>query len=152
MSATYEYAARGELPAVKLVWHQGENKPALWTSGGIPKWSDGCLFIGTRGMLLSNYNKYLLLPEKDFVGLRGPEPTLPRSPGHHVEWIRACKTGKPASADFEYSGWLTEANHLGNVAYRVGKKLEWDADNMRVKNVPEANALLRREYRKGWEI
>jgi predicted dehydrogenase len=152
MSATYEYGARGDQPSVKLVWHQGENKPAIWKDGGIPKWGDGCLFIGAKGMLLADYGRYLLLPEKDFAGYRGPAPTIPRSPGHYAEWIEACKTGKPTSADFQYSGWLTEANHLGNVAYRVRKKLEWDAENLRASNAPEAKPFLHREYRKGWEL
>jgi predicted dehydrogenase len=152
MSATYEYGPRGEMPAVKLTWHQGESKPAIWKNGGIPKWNDGCLFIGDKGMILSDYGKHVLLPEKDFANFVRPAPTLPRSPGHHAEWLQACKGGKPASADFEYSGWLTEANHLGNVAYRVGKKLEWDAENLRCRNAPEADAIIRREYRKGWDL
>ena len=152
MSAVYEYPARGDLPAVKLTWYQGEKKPALWKDGGIPKWDNGVLFIGDKGMLLSDYTKHVLLPEKDFAGARRPEPTLPRVTSHYAEWIEACKGGKPALADFEYSGWLTEANHLGNVAYRVGKKIEWDADKLRVTNAPEAEKLIRRAYRKGWEL
>jgi predicted dehydrogenase len=153
MTATYEYGARGDLPAVKLTWYQGEEKPAIWKDGGIPKWNDGVLFIGAKGMLLSNYTKHVLLPEKDFAGFKGPEPTLPRAAGgHHAEWLAACKGGKPALADFEYSGWLTEANHLGNVAYRAGKKIEWDADKMVAKNAPEVTKFIRREYRKGWEL
>src|SRR5262249_53423752 len=139
MTATYEYGARGDLPAVKLVWYQGEDKPALWKDGGIPKWNDGVLFIGAKGMLLSNYTKHVLLPEKDFAGFKGPEPSLRRSPeGHHAGLPGAGKGRKPALADFEYSGWLTEANHLGNVAYRAGKKIEWDAEKMVAKNAPEA--------------
>jgi predicted dehydrogenase len=152
MTATYEYGPRGDQPAVRLTWYQGEDKPAVWKSGGIPQWGDGCLFVGDKGMLLANYGGYRLLPEKAFAGFVQPAPTLPRSPGHYAEWIEACKTGKAASADFEYSGWLTEANHLGNVAYRVGKKLEWDAEGLRARNVPEAGPFLRREYRKGWEL
>jgi predicted dehydrogenase len=152
MTATYEYGPRGDQPAVKLTWYQGEDKPPIWRDGGIPKWSDGCLFIGAKGMLLANYNKYLLLPEKDFADYKRPEPTLPRSPGHYAEWIEACKSGKPTSADFQYAGWLTEANHLGNVAFRVGKKLEWDADKVRAKNAKEADQYIRREYRKGWDV
>jgi hypothetical protein len=152
MSATYEYGARGDLPAVKLVWHQGESKPSLWMSGGIPKWNDGCLFIGEKGMLVVDYNRQVLLPEKDFADFKGPSPTLPRVASHYAEWIEACKAGKPAMADFEYSGWLTEANHLGNVAYRVGKKLEWDYLSLTARNAPEANRFIRREYRKGWEL
>jgi predicted dehydrogenase len=152
MSATYEYGAREGMPPVKLTWHQGENKPEIWKSGGIPKWSDGCLFIGDKGMILANYSNHVLLPEKDFTDFKRPAPTIPRSPGHHTEWINACKTGSPTSADFNYSGWLTEANHLGNVAFRVGKKLEWDARNLRAKNAPEADKFIRREYRKGWVL
>jgi predicted dehydrogenase len=152
MSATYEYGARGDQPAMKLTWHQGENKPAIWKDEGIPQWSDGCLFIGDKGMLLANYDKHVLLPEKEFAGFKRPESSIPRSPGHYAEWIEACKSGKTASADFQYSGWLTEANHLGNVAYRVGKKLEWDADKLRAKNAKEADAYIRREYRKGWDL
>ena len=151
-SATYEYGPRKDQPPVTVSWHQGESKPKIWEEGGIPKWPDGCLFVGDKGMILSNYGKYVLLPEKDFAGFQPPAPSLPRSPDHHQEWVKACKEGKPASADFQYAGWLTEANHLGNVAYRVGKKLQWDAKNLRATNAPEADALIRREYRKGWEL
>jgi predicted dehydrogenase len=152
MTAVYEYGARGDLPAVKLTWHQGEDKPTIWKNGGIPKWDNGVLFVGDKGMLLADYSKHLLLPEKDFADFKRPEPTLPRVSNHYAEWIEACKAGKSPSADFQYSGCLTEANHLGNVAYRVGKKLEWDADKMRVTNAPEAEPFIRRDYRKGWEL
>jgi predicted dehydrogenase len=152
MSATYQYAARGDMPAVRLTWYQGELKPEIWRKNGIPRWNNGCLFIGARGMLLADYGRYVLLPEKDFANFNGPERTLPRSPGHHAEWIRAAKTDLRTSADFDYSGWLTEANHLGNVAYRVGRRIEWDAANLRCTNMPEANQYIRRAYRKGWEL
>ncbi|HJZ60063.1 MAG TPA: gfo/Idh/MocA family oxidoreductase, partial [Gemmataceae bacterium] len=109
-------------------------------------------FVGEKGMLLADYGKYLLLPEKDFAGFKGPEPSLPRVSSHYAEWIEACKTGKTGSADFQYSGWLTEANHLGNVAYRAGKKLTWDAAKLQATNAPEAAPYIRREYRKGWEL
>jgi hypothetical protein len=58
----------------------------------------------------------------------------------------------PLMCNFEYASWLTEANHLGNVAYRVGKKLAWDAKKLRAKNAPEAEALIHRQYRKGWKL
>lgn len=152
MSATYEYPRRGDMPPVKMTWYQGEMKPAIWNEGGIPQWDSGCLFIGDKGMLLADYGKHVLLPESEFTGYTRPEPTIPRSPGHHQEWIEACKNGGATSADFIYSGWLTEANHLGNVAYRVGKKLQWDEENLRATNAPEADQYIRREYRPGWEL
>ena len=152
LTAVYEYGPRGTQPAVKVTWHQGESKPEVWTSGSIPKWSDGCVFIGDKGMILSNYDKHLLLPEKNFEGFVPPAPYLPRVKEHHAEWIECCKTGKTPSANFNYAGMLTEANHLGNVAYRLGKKLEWDPAAMKVTNAPEADPLIRCPRRKGWEL
>jgi predicted dehydrogenase len=152
MSCTYEYGQRGEMPPVKVSWYQGELRPQIWTSGGIPQWDSGCLFIGDRGMLLSDYGKHVLLPEKEFADYQRPAATIPRSPGHHEEWLQACKTGAPTSADFVYSGWLTEANHLGNVAYRCGQKIEWDAARLKATNAPEADRFIRREYRSGWVL
>ncbi len=153
MHATYEYGARGELPPVRLTWHQGEDKPEIWNAGGIPKWDSGVLFIGTNGrMLLSSYDKHLLLPEKDFADFKRPEPFIPKSIGHHAEWIRACKTGEPTTCNFQYAGWLTEANHLGNVAYRAGQKLVWDSAKLRATNTRVADKFIRREYRKGWKL
>jgi predicted dehydrogenase len=152
MSATYEYAPRGDMPAVKLTWHQGESKPEIWTKEGIPQWGNACLFIGDGGMLLADYSKYLLLPEDKFKDAKLPEQTIPRVASHHAEWIAACKGEGKTLADFEYSGWLTEANHLGNVAYRTGKKLEWDAAKLQATNAPEAAGFIRREYRQGWDL
>jgi predicted dehydrogenase len=152
MSATYEYGPRGDLPAVKVTWHQGENKPEIWKEKRIPQWANGCVFIGDDGMLLADYSKYLLLPEERFKDVKLPDPTIPRVSSHHAEWIAACKGEGTTLADFEYSGWLTEANHLGNVAYRGGKKLEWDAATLTAKNCPEAAQFIRREYRKGWDL
>jgi predicted dehydrogenase len=151
MTVTYEFGARDAMPPVKLVWYQGEHKPKIWTDGGIPQWPDAQLFIGDKGMILSSGGKHVLLPEKAFEGFEPPPQTIPNSPGHYVEWIEACKGRKPAGANFEYAGWTTEANHLGNVAYRAGKKLEWDAAAMKATNAPEADRFIRKAYRKGWE-
>jgi len=152
MHVTDQYPARNDRPAVTLHWYQGSYKPSLWKTGEIPTWSDGVLFVGQKGMLLANYGQFQLLPQSTFQDIALPEPYLPRSPGHHAEWIQACKTGQPTSCPFEYSGRLTEANHLGNVAYRVGRKIHWDWKNLRAVNAPEADAYIRREYRTGWTL
>jgi predicted dehydrogenase len=152
MFASYEYGPRGDMPAVKLTWHQGEVKPAIWTEKKIPQWGDGILFIGDKGMLLANYGKYTLLPEETFKNFKAPEPTIANSIGHHKEWLLACKTGTPTTCNFDYSGGLTEANHLGNVAFRVGKKIEWDPAKLECPNAPEAQKFIKREYRKGWDF
>jgi hypothetical protein len=153
MTATYEYGARAEMPPVRLTWYQGEEKPELLRGGLIGKeWNSGVLFVGSKGMLLSDYGRHVLLPEEKFKDFQRPPQTIPESLGHHKEWIHACKTGTPTTCSFDYSGPLTEANHLGNVAYRVGKKIEWDPVNLKATNAPEADQFIRREYRKGWNL
>jgi predicted dehydrogenase len=152
MWAAFHYPARGDLPPVKVTWHQGTLKPEPWKEGKIPQWGNGVLFVGSKGMLLADYGKHVLLPEKEFAGVKRPEPTIPDSIGHHAEWLRACKTGMPTTCPFSYSGRLTEANHLGNVAFRAGQRLEWDAAALRARNAPEAERFLGREYRKGWAL
>ncbi len=152
MWAKYEYGARGEMPPVSLTWHQGVEKPEIWREKGIPQWGDGVLFIGDKGMVLADYSKHILLPEADFKDFKYPPQTIASSPGQHEEWILACKTGSPTGSPFSYAGPLTEANHLGNVAYRAGQKLEWDAKNMKFPNAPDAEQYLGREYREGWKL
>ncbi|AWM35759.1 Inositol 2-dehydrogenase [Gemmata obscuriglobus] len=152
MQAVYEFPARGDMPAVTMTWHQGSFKPPQWTEKKIPQWGSGVLFVGDNGMLLSDYSKYLLLPEKRFADFVRPKPFIEKSKGHYAEWIHACKTGAPTTCNFEYAGWLTESNHLGNVAFRVGKRLEWDAEKMKATNCPDADPFIRREYRKGWQL
>lgn len=154
MWARYSYGARGaDLPPLTLTWYQGTEKPDIWHQGKIPTWGDGVLFIGEEGMLLADYGKYVLLPEQKFAGFQPPKPYIPPSPGQQAEWVLACKgEGPKPLCHFGYSGPLTEANHLGNVAYRAGKKLEWDSKNLKFPNAPDAEKFLGRSYRAGWSL
>lgn len=152
MLAHYQYGPRGAQPPVKLTWYQGTRKPIAYTAGLIPNWDSGVLFMGDDGMLLADYGKHILLPESKFKGFQPPTPFIPDSRGHHAEWIHACKTGAATTCNFDYAGALTEANHLGNVAYRLGRKLEWDPKRLRARNCPEAEALIRKPYRSGWRL
>ena len=156
MSATYEYGPRGDMPALKLTWYQGTMKPDVLTKGLIPDWNSGVLFMGDKGWLLSDYGKHQLLIGNNQIGQFSPftlpAKSIPDSIGHHAEWLQACKVGTPTTCPFSYAGPLTEANHLGNVAYRAGKRIEWDAVNMKIPNAPEAEKYLGREYRAGWEL
>ena len=82
-----------------------------------------------------------------------PEKAIKRVPGHHQDWLDACKGGDPASSNFDYGGPLTEMVLLGVIAMRVGdKKLLWDSENMRFTNSEEANELIKPAYRKGWSL
>lgn len=148
----YEYPARGDAPPVKLTWYDGDKRPPVLAEAKLPQWDMGVLFVGKKGMLQANYDQRRLFPEAEFEGVKPPERTIPASIGHHAEWITACKTGSITTCNFDYSGALTEAVLLGNVAYRAGKKLAWDAANLKATHCPEADAFLRREYRKGWTL
>jgi hypothetical protein len=154
MTAIYEYGPRGDLPACKLAWYQGTHKPQIWKDNGIPQWQNGVLFIGTQGrMLLSDYNKHVLLPEAEFKDFQRPEPFIKAPPSHQQEWLLACKNGTPTGSPFnDYAGLLTEANHLGNVASRTGQKIVWDTATMRVTNTSAAAQYLAREPRPGWKL
>ncbi len=152
MHVKYEYGSRGKLPPCSLTWYQGVDKPEIWTKGEIPQWGNGVLFIGTKGMLLSDYGKHVLLPEDKFTDFEPPEQFLGDSPGQHQEWVNACKNGTPTGSPFSYAGPLTEANHLGNVAFRAGQKIHWDAEAMKITNVSSANQYLSRDSRKGWSL
>ncbi len=152
MSAKYEYGQRGELPPVTLTWYQGNMKPPQWENGEIPQWGNGMLFIGDDGMILADYRNNILLPEEKFKDFERPPMSIESSPGQQVEFLEAIKNGTPTLCHFGYSGPLTEANHLGNVAFRAGTKLEWDSKNLKIPNAPEAERFLKREYREGWSL
>ncbi|HVJ67843.1 MAG TPA: Gfo/Idh/MocA family oxidoreductase, partial [Caulifigura sp.] len=134
MSVKYEFPARGNLPACSLYWYQGTAKPQILLDGGIPNKGSGMLFIGDKGMLLCDYGSRTLLPAEQFKDFPPPPQTIPDSPGQHEEWLQAIVNKTPTGSPFSYAGLLTITNHLGNVAYRVGKKIEWDAAQGRVTN------------------
>jgi predicted dehydrogenase len=156
--AHYDYPARGKLPAVKLHWHDSGKQPDIAAQlkvGDKPLgevFKSAQLFIGSQGMLVSDYNRHVLLPEGKFADYKRPEPSIPKSIGHHEEWVEAIKSGGPTTCNFDYSGALTEAVLLGTVSYRSGKRVEWDAANLKVTNSPEAQQFVHKEYRKGWTL
>jgi hypothetical protein len=152
MLARYTYGPRGDMPPATVTWYQGTKKPVYYTEGKIPKWGMAILFVGDQGMLLSDYDRHVLLPEEKFKDFKRPAPFIPPSPGHFEQWLLACKTGTPTDSNFDYAAALTTANHLGNVAYRIGKKIEWDPAKLKARNAKEADRLIRKTYRKGWKL
>ncbi len=148
----YTYPARNNMPPVKLTWYDSGKKPPFLAQRRIPEWGSAVLFIGDKGMLISDYSRHLLLPEKHFADFRAPDPSIPKSIGHQQEWLVACKTGGSTTCNFDYSGTLTEAVLLGAVSYKAGKKIEWDAKNLKASNCPEADPLIHKQYREGWSI
>ena len=147
----YEFPARCEKPPVALTWYDGDKRPSYVTEGKIEKFGAGTLFVGEKGMLLADYGRRKLYPEEKFKGVDG-DCSIPKSIGHHKEWIEAIKNGGSTTCNFDYSGALAEAVMLGVVSYRTGKPLDWDAKTLKAKGVPEADGFIKKTYRKGWEV
>jgi len=143
----YKFPARSEMPPVTLTWYDGGLMPArpeeLEEGRNL---SGGALYIGDKGKMMG----HRLIPESKMKSYKRPPKTLPRSVGHYKEWIEACKGGKPAGSNFDFAGLVTEVVLLGNIALRTGKKVQWDAKEMKVANIPEANKYIQRQYRQGW--
>jgi len=152
----FQFGTRGQQPPVKVVWYDGGLRPER--PADLPEedamGSNGVLFIGDRGVLMCPGwgGPPTLLPEARMDAYRRPPKTLPRSKGHHRDWLDACKGGPPASASFEYGARITELVLLGNVAMRAGKRIDWDGAAMKATNAPEADQYLHSSYRPGWEL
>ncbi|MFI4874668.1 MAG: Gfo/Idh/MocA family oxidoreductase [Blastopirellula sp. JB062] len=145
----------------KVVWYHGPEgmkrrsdylQPLVGDVTKINDWSIGVAFIGPQGILVADYGKCVLAPADKFQDFQPPAQSIPPSLGHYQEWLQAAKTGGDTLCNFAYSGALIEHNLLGNVAHRVGKKLTWDAEQLKTTNSQEADALLTKEYRDGWKF
>ena len=159
----YEYPARGDMPSVKLNWYDGFIKPPIlkklsddYDKGKEKKgqlmWKYGFMFVGSKGVIVADYFRHVLLPEEIFADYKRPQPSIPSSIGHYKQWLVACKTGGSTTCNFDYGGALTEAVLLGLLAHNTGRKIEWDAASLKAANCPEADKYIRRPYRRGWEL
>jgi len=157
----YEFPARGEMPPVELTWWDGgmmPPRPKQLEEGRKMGDSDGgVLFMGDKGVLMCGcYGRGArLIPETRMKAYKRPDPSIERVPGgrHEQDWIRACKTGKPAGSNFDYAGPFTESVLMGNLAIRFpNRKLLWDSKKLEVTNDKDANSYVRRTYRDGWSL
>ncbi len=153
----FNFPARGDMPPVRLTWYDGGLKPPrpedLDEGQSLP--DEGLLFSGDRGTILCGFHGSdpRLIPEAKMKAYVEPPRTLPRSIGHEKEWLEACKGEKmKPGASFEFSGLVTEALLLGNVALRAGERVVWDRAGLKAANLPAAQALIRPEYRGGWKL
>jgi len=153
----FEFPARQDMPLVSLYWYDGGLRPPKpreleLDDKDMP--SEGLLFVGDKGKILAGFSgdNPRIIPEKKMKAFRKPPQTLPRPIGELEQWIRACKGGKDAGASFQNVYPFAETVCLGAIALRVDRKLKWDTENMRFTNSAEANDLIRRKYRKGWEL
>ena len=150
---TYEFPQTEQRPAVKLVWYDGGKRPDKSLLEDRNPEPSGCLVIGEAGKLYAPGD----YAEKEIIllgGAQAKEVEFPKSPGHFDEFVRAIEGGEPAMSNFpNYSGPLTETVLLGNLAvWADGKKIEWDAKELKAKNAPEVEHIIRREYREGYTL
>jgi predicted dehydrogenase len=151
METTFAFGPRGDRGPVTLHWYEGEAKPPAAIAAEIPM--NGSLFVGDRGRIAIAHDGFpKLLPEDRFQDFVPPPSSLPDSPGHHAQWIAACKTGSRTGSDFSYAAPFTETVLLGNVAYRAGTAIDYDPATGRVTNDAAANRWLTKDYRQGWEV
>ena len=152
-SVTYKFAARGNMPPVTVTWTDGGLKPprpAILEEG---RQLSEALYVGDKGMLMHGTHGAApqLIPEREY----SVPKTLPRPKSVYVDFIEAIKEGRKAANDFEVSSKLTEIMLLTNVAVaaqRLNITLEYDAENMKITNCPEANDYFHYEYRNGWKL
>jgi hypothetical protein len=157
----YRFPARGSLPAVKLTWWDGGMMPPrpeqLEKGRRMGDDDGGVLFLGDKGVLMCGcYGRSpRLIPETRMKAYKQPPKSIERVPGggHEQDWLRACKTGKPAGSNFDFAGPFTESVLMGNLAIRYpNRELLWDGEKMKVTNDKEADSYVRRQYRKGWAL
>ena len=161
LMVTYRFGAKGNRGPLTVYWYDDGLRPP--TPPGIDaddprqrlgEGENGIFFIGDKGIITSAGWSGMprLLPVELHREYKRPPKSLPRVAGHHADWLQACKGGTPACSNFDYGARLSELVLLGNVALRTGRRLRWDAPNMKATNAPEADQFLKGTYRQGWEI
>ena len=162
-SVRFKFPARDSRAALDLIWYEGGMRPPTPDEldedhKEFP--AEGMMFVGDKGKIVAGFRveRPRLIPEKRMGGRQAPEAPPRRqqhepgqiSPGMR-QWIAACRGGKQSPGSFLHSGAISDAVNLYAVALRTRQRLLYDAANMKITNVAEANKYLSREYRKGWE-
>lgn len=156
---TYEFPAKGKRGPVKLIWYDGIRKiprPQELDQGREAP-ETGAVVVGTTGKIMHGSHgagECRLIPEAAMQAYKRPEKTLPRvRAGHHVDWLDAIREGRQASSPFDYGTRLSEIGLLGMIAIRMtGRKLLYDAEQMKFTNCDEANRWINPPYREGWSL
>ena len=154
----FEHPANDWRGPIRVSWYQGGVMPNSPPDYNLKQIDHGAMFKGTKGFLVAGFGSRVLLPFGDAADMayykpRPKEKMLPPIGHFQKQWIDACKDpSRKTACDFEYSGNMIEQMLLGLVAYRVGKKLDYDGATGKVTNCPEANEFIGRKYRQGWTL
>lgn len=145
----YQFAGRGDQPPVHLTWYHGGKY--LPEGAGAYGQKSAILFEGTEGRLIADYKTHKIFMQEGKTAAPVKPWIADSVAGHHAEWISAIKNNGTTSSHFGYATNLTEAVLLGNVSYRAGKPIKWDAAALKTDS-PDADKFLKREYRAGWTL
>ena len=150
MKVHYKFPARGDQPEVDLTWYDGNMTPREVAGERVP--GSGVMFIGSEGKLfvptpITSYSQPLSSPISN-----RPKSRFQIRSAIMPNGSRPARMDRQRLCNFDYSGALTEAVLLGNIAYRTGKRLDWDAATLKATNCPEADKYIRKQYREGWEV
>ena len=154
----FKYPANGNRPPVDLCWYDGGMRPPIpieLTNDNKELPEEGMMFVGDKGKILAGFN---VQDPQIISGTKMEKANVSTDKGNQVQqtsqalplFVDACKTGKQYPGNFSEAEYLTEAVNLYAVALRANRLLKYDAANLTITNVPEANKYLNREYRPGW--
>lgn len=152
----WTFPARNGQRGLKFHWYDGGKLPPKSLFPSAAKYDgNGVLVIGSQDTMLTSYEGGATFKSgRTYADFKAVPSVFPKYDNwdkcHYEEWIRACKGGPKAYSNFDTAGPITETVLLGNVAIRTGRRIEWDSQKLRVTNLPEANRLIRTEYRPGW--
>jgi len=159
----FQFAAKGRRAPLEIFWYDGSMKPPTPEElGNAELTPEGMLFVGDKGKILAGFRgeEPKLLPESKMQEYQAKKHTTSPAPARgqarreaNALWAAACKGGPPTYGDFLLAQPISDAFNLGAVSLRLGgKRLLFDSAQARITNLPEANKLLTRDYRPGWEL
>ncbi len=142
LEVTYEY------PSYTMIWSQPPPDPLPLGRPG-----HGMYFEGTEGRLFVDREGYIVEPqEADAEPIGEDEFRLPRVPGHTGEWLQCIKTRELPTSDVAVGHRSTSAPHLGNIAFKLSRRLHWDGEAEQFVGDDEANRMVGKPYRAPWRL
>jgi len=160
LTSTWRFSANAWRDEIRVTWYQGgamPKSPSKWID--LNKIGHGVMFRGSKGFIVSDFRKRILIPsgkESDlsYYDPREKEELLPDLGHFQKQWTQACKSDRPweTACNFEYSSQMIETLCLGLCGFRAGETLKYDSKKGTFDGNPAANQYLKKEYRKGWSI
>jgi predicted dehydrogenase len=154
----WKFPAQAKLPAFDLYWYDGGMKPYACEeleADGKDTPDEGLMLVGTKGKILGGFRgEYpVLLPESKMMQGRDAERVESRQVDREDDqWVDAMLENRQTPGSFIRAQCITDTINLGAVALRAGKRIDFDANLIKITNDDAANQFLTRTYRSGWEI